>query len=234
MKHFSTEEWADFARGAVEGRQKGAMQSHLDTGCKQCEGLVGMWKKVHQMAQREAAYEPPQAALRTVKAMYAIHGKPSLASQPRLATLLFDSFSAPLQAGVRSAATDARQLLFGSGDHRIDLRLEPQVDSDKVALMGQLLNSADPAATLDAVPVTLLKGRKVIAESATNRFGEFQFECELDPELLLRATLPDGSEVSVPLVDPATPNVRSEGQAADSKGLTRLLREGNKRTRKKV
>ncbi|HUJ32339.1 MAG TPA: hypothetical protein VLY23_13725 [Candidatus Acidoferrum sp.] len=234
MKHFSTEEWADFARGVADKKQKAAMQSHLEAGCKQCEGVVDMWKKVHDIARRDAQYEPPQAILRTVKAMYAIHGKPSMAAKAPFATLLFDSFQAPLQAGVRSSAADVRQLLYGSGNHRIDLRLEPQVDSEKISLVGQLLNSANPAATLDAVPVALLRGRRVVAESATNRFGEFHFECELDTNLQLRATLPDGSELSIPLVDPIGSSADDGPETTDSKGLRKLLRGTKKGPRKKV
>ena len=154
MKHFSTEDWLDFVRGVVAKDRKAAMQNHLSAGCKQCDTVVSLWKRVHIAAQRETAYEPPAATLRTIKAMYSIHGKPALKTAKAVfAQLLFDSLSAPLQAGVRSSTADARQLLYGSGDHRIDLRFEPQVDSDKISLVGQLLNSADPARAMDAVPV---------------------------------------------------------------------------------
>jgi hypothetical protein len=232
MKHFSTEEWADFVRGVVVNDRRADMQNHLETGCKQCDSAVSLWKRVHVAAQREAGYEPPEATLRTVKAMYAIHGRP--AGRAAFAELLFDSFRAPLQAGVRSSAADARQLLYGSGDHRIDLRLEPQVDSEKISLVGQLLNSADPARALDAVPVTLLKGRKVVAESATNRFGEFHFDVELEENLQLRVSPPQGPEFSVALVYPAGQGEVGGSQLADSTDVKKLLRGSKKSTRKKV
>ena len=234
MKHFSIEEWADFARGVAARDQQTDMQEHLETGCKQCVNAVSLWKRVHQAARRDAGYEPPDATLRTVKGLYTIHGKPAMgAKKAAFAELLFDSFRAPLQAGVRSSTKDVRQLLYGSGDNRIDLRLEPQADSDKISLVGQLLNSADPARATGAVPVTLLKGRKVVAESATNRFGEFHFEVELEENLQLRVSPPQGPEFSVALVYPR------EGQAgrsktADSRGVKKLLRARRKGTRKKV
>lgn len=235
MKHFSTDEWVDFVRGVVAKDRRADMQNHLETGCKQCDTVVSLWKRVHVAAQREAGYEPPEATLRTIKAMYAIHGKPAIkAAEGVFAELLFDSFRAPLQAGVRSSTADARQLLFGRGDHRIDLRLEPQADSDKISLVGQLLNSAEPARAMDAVPVTLLKGRKVVAESATNRFGEFHFEVELEENLQLRVSPPQGPEFSVVLMDPSRSDIAGGVQQADSKGVKKLLRESKKGTRKKV
>lgn len=235
MKHFSTEEWADFVRGVVAKDKKADMQNHLETRCKECDSVVSLWKRVQVAAQREAGYEPPETTLRTIKAMYAIHGKPAMrAGKAAFAELLFDSFRAPLQAGVRSSAADARQLLFGSGDHRIDLRLEPQADSDKISLVGQLLNSADPARAMDAVPVTLVKGRKVVAEAATNRFGEFHFDVELEENLRLRVSPSQGPEFSVALVYPGRPGEESEVQPADSKGVKKLLRGSKKSTRKKV
>jgi hypothetical protein len=236
MKHFSIEEWADFARGVAARDRQTDMQEHLDTGCKQCVSAVSLWKRVHQAAQREAGYEPPEATLRTVKGLYTIYGKPAMsAKKAALAELLFDSFRSPLQAGVRSSTKDVRQLLYGSGDHRIDLRLEPQADSDKISLVGQLLNSADPARATGAVPVTLLKGRKVVAESATNRFGEFHFEVELEENLQLRVSPPQGPEFSVALVYPARQGEAGGGvQPADSKDVKKLLRGSEKGTRKKV
>jgi hypothetical protein len=235
MKHFTKEEWADFARNVVGKDKREAMQSHLETGCKPCEGAATLWKRVHEVAQREAAYEPPEATLRTVKAMYAIHGKSSMkASKRTVAQLLFDSLQTPLQAGVRSAAADVRQLLYGSGDYRVDLRLEPQVDSDRISVVGQLLNSVDPSASVDAVPVALLKGNRVVAESTTNRFGEFHLDTELGKNLQLRVAVPQGPEFSIPLVDPLAVEAETGREVTDITSVTKLLRGRSKSTRKKV
>ncbi len=140
MQHYSQEDWTDFARNVAAKGKKAEMQSHLDTGCKPCNKAYGIWQRVSQAAQREAAYEPPQAAVQTVKGMGVIHG---LGKAPKkslsLVQLLFDSFQSPIQAGVRSSAATARQLLYGAGNFRIDLRMEPQADSEKVALVGQVL-----------------------------------------------------------------------------------------------
>lgn len=230
MAHFSLEEWADFARDVVKGDQKAAMQTHLESGCKPCAKVLGTWTRVRQAVTREKAYQPPESAVRTVKGMGAIH----IPAKTSLARLLFDSSSNPIAAGVRSAATVARQLLYGVGAYRIDLRMEPQMDSDKVSLVGQILNSADPAKHAAAVPVVLLKGRKVLAQSRTNGFGEFHLQCDLEGSLQLRLTLPHGSEIRIPLLEPAKAISAENLESLESSRVTGITPRKRKSTRRRV
>jgi hypothetical protein len=169
--------------------------------------------------------------LRTVKGMYAIHGKqrkPALLPQ-----LLFDSLQTPMLAGVRATASDVRQLLYGSGSYRIELRLEPQMDSDLISVAGQVLNLVDPEAAVKGVPVKLLRDRKVVGTSTTNRFGEFRFDTPLEQNLQLQVSIPQGPDFSVPLVDPVTGS-SAETEVTDIGRVKKLLRRTQKSTRKKV
>ena len=211
------------------------MQRHLDDGCGKCAEQAGLWRKVYAAAQRQKlAVPPPESSVRTVKGMYAIHGERT-AKRVRgvIAGLLFDSFSAPLAAGVRSTGTSPRQLLYGAGDHRIDVRIEPRPDSDKVTLVGQILDSANPDRELGEASVVLMKGRKTLASAATNRFGEFHLHCDMDKRLELRVTLPQGRGVSVALIDPLPGAAADSSYPADSMGVKKLLKGIKKRTRKK-
>jgi hypothetical protein len=235
MSHFKPEEWADLARDAASEEERKKMQSHLESGCKKCAGLFGTWKRVHDASRREALYRPPDSAVRTVKGMGVIHG-PSKNRPMRspIAELLFDSLRSPMTAGVRSSSISARQLLYGIGDYRLDIRIEPQEDSDKVALVGQVLNSAEPDQPIGVISVVLKRGNKVVAQSTTNRFGEFQLECDLESSLRLQAGLPHGQVVQIPLVEPAGGGGESYPEDDDSIGVKRLLRRVRKSTRKKV
>ncbi|HXO88457.1 MAG TPA: hypothetical protein VN885_07380 [Candidatus Acidoferrales bacterium] len=231
MDHYSMENWVDFARGVVGAREKTAMQSHLDTGCKQCSKALNLWKHVHQVARQETALAPPEGAVRQMKAAIAIHGS----RRPKglaLATakLLFDSGLSPGQVGVRSSGSAARQLLFGVGTYRIDLRMEPQLDSDKVAVIGQVLHSNDPREGLGALPVALVKGRKVVAETVTSQFGEFNLECNMDGHFHLRVKLPS-EELQLALVDPILPPSPILSLPYDSKMIKGLLKKRKKRNR---
>jgi hypothetical protein len=234
MKHFASEAWADFARGTAAKEQELLMQRHLDDDCGKCAEQAGLWRKVHAAAQRQKLAIPPESSVRTVKGMYAIHGERT-AKRVRgvIAGLLFDSLSAPLADGVRSIGSSPRQLLYGAGDHRIDVRIEPRTDSDKVTIVGQILDSANPDRELGEVSVVLMKGRKALASAATNQFGEFRLHCDMDSRLELRVKLPQGREVSVALIDPLPATAADSGYSADSMGVKRLLKGIRKGTRRK-
>jgi hypothetical protein len=235
MSHFKLEDWADFVRDVATHEKKREMQSHLDNGCKGCAKLYATWTRVQEAGRREASYQPPASIVRSVKGAGVIHGldkgSPDKAS---IAELLFDSLCSPMAAGVRSTSATLRQLLYGIGGYRLDLRIEPQENSDKVTLLGQVLNSNDPEKPVGATSVVLKRGNKVVAETVTNRFGEFQLECGLEGSLQLHAGLPHGQKVQVPLVELASSTAARELQLNDSIGLKKLLRRVEKRTRKKV
>jgi hypothetical protein len=203
MKHYALEKWVDFARNVIREDEKAEMQNHLNTGCTECSRELNMWQRLHQVAQRESAYEPVGGAVRTVNAIFANRRSHPREAKPGVAALLFDSVRSPLSAGVRSAAGSAsRQLLYGSDNYRIDVRIEPQLDREKAVLIGQVLNSSDPDEHMSEVPVTLLKGKKILAECVTSQFGEFQMDCDLEGGFRLMVILPGQREVSLPLIEP--------------------------------
>ena len=232
MRHYSIEQWIDFARNAMGEDEKVEMQSHLETGCKACSKELSIWQRLQQVARRESAYAPSEGAVRTVNATFVNQSAGRLrGAKSQLASLLFDSFRGPLMAGVRSAGSASQQLLYGVGDYRIDVRIEPQMDSEKVVLIGQVLNSADPDERLSTAPVTLLKGRKILAESVTSEFGEFQIECELQGSLRLVVLLHGRAEVSLPLVEPVfslgekTPHVAEDNMVRKT---SRIKKKGTR------
>ena len=234
MQHFSLDRWIDFARNAVGQTERAEMQAHLSAGCKQCSKTLNLWQRMHEAGKHESRYAPPESIVRTIKSTFAIRGprKASRASRA-IASLLFDSAMAPLQAGVRSSATAERQLLYGVSQYRIDVRIEAQPNSDKVALMGQILDSTAPGESIGAVPVRLCRGRRVLAESTTSSFGEFYLECDLGKSFQLRVKLPK-EELCLPLVEPTIESIKGSSETYDLKQLSSLFVRGKKRTRKKV
>jgi hypothetical protein len=233
MEHYSMEKWIDFARDVVEAPEKAAMQKHLESGCKQCSKVRNLWQHVHEVARHERALEPPESAVRAIKGTFAIHGprrKPRPAAA--LAKLLFDSSLSPVQAGIRSSASSARQLLFGVGAYRIDLRMEPQLDSDKVAVVGQVLHSSDPNEGLGALSVALVKGHQVVAQTVTGQFGEFNLECDLDGRFQLRVKLP-AEELELTLIEPILPPGLRLPLTSDSRTLSKAVKRRKKRTKGK-
>lgn len=230
MKHYTREEWIDFARGLVGSEAKSLMQNHLDSGCRECQGEVGLWARVSKTAQREAQFEPPGGAVRIAKAMMATSGYAE--AKPSVAELLFDSLCTPLPAGVRSAMAVSRQMLFGSGNHRIDLRMDQKLDTEEIAIFGQLLDSANPEQMLSNIPLTLHSGKKMVAASETNHLGEFQLICELSNDLELRVTLPQRQQIRLALIEIRKSNRGHGLYLADPKDDIATRGNRKKRTRK--
>jgi hypothetical protein len=234
MRHYSLEKWVDFVRGVIREDEKIEMQSHLETGCKHCSKELSMWQRLQQVARREPAYTPSAGAVRIVDAAFVNRSAGRFRhAKPEVASLLFDSFRGPLLAGVRSAASASQQLLYGAGDYRIDVRIEPQMDSEKVVLIGQVLNSADPDELLSSLPVSLLKGRRMLAESVTSEFGEFQIECGLEESFRLTVLLPGGREVSLHLVEAVGSAAAETMQATENNRIRKTSRVKKKGTRTK-
>jgi len=186
MKHFGLEEWVDFSRDVIPEKRKKAMQHHLETGCADCGNVAQTWKRVYQMGRVDSSYEPPESILRAVKGNFAIHGPQPQSSMPIVARLLFDSFANALPAGIRSGEGAARQLLYTTGTHEVDLRIEPQYDSARVLFVGQLLNSADVNQPVDKAIVALVAGKNTLAESVTNHLGEFSLDCKVEGSFQLQ------------------------------------------------
>lgn len=230
MKHFSLTEWADFARGVADKVGKDSMQAHLDSGCKRCRGELRTWTRMGEVARRVGSYEPPESATRTAKGLLPLHGRPG---RLPLVRVLFDSLRTPLAAGIRSTVSTARQMLYGVGSYRIDVRMEPQMDSDKVSLVGQILNAADPVKTDAEVAVTLLRGTRILAESSTNALGEFHLEFLLEGQLQLQLALPGSCDVRIPLLVPSEASMTGLLEKADSKKVKGTRSRGLGSTRKK-
>src|SRR6202043_2259848 len=100
-----------------------------------------------------------------------------------------------------------------------DVRIEPQTDSDKVTLVGQILDSANPEKEVGEVSVALMKGSKALASATTNQFGEFHLHCDMGNKLELRIKIPKGKEVSASLVDPVPAHSGDIGNLAGYLGI---------------
>lgn len=192
MNHFDVTEWADFARGTVSAEVFAAMEGHLSMGCEKCRRTVEMFQKLVPMARAEATMEVPEFAVHCAKAIAALARPERVEVAPRLGSrLLFDSFLAPMPAGIRSQNRITRQTLYETGDYAVDLRQEYERVSGRVTLVGQIGNRTAPETPVASVPVYLRCGRKVVAHATSNQFGEFQIE--YTPQRNLRLDIPVAS-----------------------------------------
>jgi len=116
------------------------------------------------------------------------------------ARLIFDSFLQPALAGIRSSQLAGRRVVYQADSLMVDLLLEqPQTDSRRISLVGQLLDSAKPKRQLDILSVALQGRKGPIAVASTNKFGEFHFEFGLQRNVNLEIETTADQWISVVL-----------------------------------
>jgi hypothetical protein len=201
MKHFSTEQWIDFANEAVAASRRQEMEKHLKEGCPRCEKTVSLWRKVRDTAKSAVAFEPPESAVRIAKAGFAVNrlqGKQS--SVPGLVEVLFDSFLQPLVQGARSSGSGIRQMLFRAEPYQVDVQIEA-APGGKLVVVGQLLDMRNPDAPGRGVPVSISNLRGHVVQTVTNEFGEFREEIRASSDLELKILGEDEKAVIISLRD---------------------------------
>jgi len=189
MRHFETWQWVDFSRGLDTGIDRSLMQSHLEA-CGKCRRTVGVLSGVAAVAAAEPANTPPREAVRMAKAIYT-----PPPSQRLLARLIFDSFLAPLPAGVRTQDRQTRQAVYEAGSYCVDVRVEHQPRRGTTTLVGQLADRDHPGANAANVSVLLKTKQKTIASAPCDQFGEFYLEYRPAPSLRLDVCLGDSGRV---------------------------------------
>lgn len=177
MSHFSAEQWFDYVGKIGPSEVFAPIERHLTEGCGECKELFEFWKEVLEIAQREASFRPSDALVESVKEAFKPEDNwrwfPQIA---QLAKLLFDSLQASIPAAVRGPTSGSRQLLQEAKPFVIDLRLEHEPARKRTRVIGQVLNSEEPAKNVTDVDIFLLDGERLVARTAVNDSGEFQME----------------------------------------------------------
>ena len=149
MKHFEFAEWTDFVRGLVEESARVAMEGHLASGCRKCRHTADLLQKAAVAARSDSKVQVPEYAVRFARAIFILQLPEKVRLLPRTpARLLYDCFREPLPAGVRTQQGLSRQVLYQAGDYLLDLRLENERGSSRVALVGQIQNRKEPGKRL--------------------------------------------------------------------------------------
>ena len=170
MAHFGAAKWTDFASDDWPA----AMQRLLDRRSKRCTRTLAPRQRVPKAAR---VICPPRA-----EAVQESCQDPSQ-ELSGVIELLFDSFSQPARAGVRSTGVTIRQMLYRADSYQIDLQLEAHPERNRLIVTGQLLDVSQPEVVAHDVQVTLSDGRESVVNTMTNQFGEFHGEIENSGDL---------------------------------------------------
>jgi hypothetical protein len=225
--HGSEEDWFDFARQQAAPALRARLEQHLEKGCSRCTQTVRLWRAVLDVADQEAAYRPPDEALRQLKGDFALRRPKGLLERvAEQAALVFDSFRQPQAAGVRTGGAAPRQLLYKAGRYSIRLRLEPGADAERLSIVGQLVDEQHSPAAVQDIAVIALKGTKTVDRTLTNHLGEFVLEPDSAENLRLCVGV---AEIGTFTVVPRQATGRTEGDAV--RALDMSGRRGRARQR---
>jgi hypothetical protein len=201
MKHYGIGQWVDFARGLTPEQEGNTMREHLATGCPDCREVLGFCDKLARVCLTLAPRRAPEAAVRNARAIFPVR----LPDRPKRAVripieVIYDSFLVPAPAGMRASWQVGWQGLYRAGECSLDLRIEPELQSSRAAVIGQISNHTVPETEMANIPICLRSGKQVVAETVSNRFGEFQMEYEQQGRLQLCVYLDGGARrIEVPL-----------------------------------
>jgi hypothetical protein len=130
-----------------------------------------------------------------------VAGRSERKSLSVIATLVFDSLQTPSPAGVRGAAMGTRHLLYEATGVSIALNLDSLSATGDVLLTGQVLCPGEETSGICEVPVHLLHGRKSIAQTQTNKFGEFHLKGEAGKGMQLSVGVTEQKDIFILLDD---------------------------------
>jgi len=213
MTHYAMAQWVDFSRGLSSDGDRSMMEAHLAGGCVDCREALSFCERLASVCRRASAYAVPDYVLRRARAIFPA---PPVAERPKRAfripiELIYDSFLVPAPAGLRSTWQVGWQGLFQAGECSVDLRIEPELHSSKASVIGQISNHVVPGTEMVDIPVCLRAGKQVVAETRSNRFGEFQMEYEQQGRLWLCIYLNGGKKcIQLPLKRLASDKPSSE------------------------
>ena len=221
--HFTEEDWADFAREQGKPEQRAHLQRHLQS-CERCAQTLDVWTAVVGLAGQEAAYQPPDDVMARAKAHFTLHRPQGLLERAGSAvSLVFDSFRQPVLAGVRAAGSSPRQLLYKAGRYLIRLQVEREAGSDRLSVVGQIVDEANPKNALQELPVLLLSDKDTLDRTVTNILGEFQLQSDPSESLRLSVGIPEIGTLTLPglLAGRGTGGTEASGTRGGSSRRTR-------------
>src|SRR5262249_14093023 len=200
MNHYAIDQWVDFSRKLIGEEETARMRAHLASGCRECGQLSDFTTKLARTCEGLLAVDVPESAMRLARAIFPLRVPSRPGRGNRLPIeLIFDSFLAPAPAGLRATWQVGWQGLYRAGDCSVDLRIEPELKSSRASVIGQITNHMMPEENMSNLPASLRLGDQTIAETVSNRFGEFQMEYEERAQLKLCIHLADSNIIQVPL-----------------------------------
>jgi len=206
MLQFRALEWIDFVNHlAPDDRRKERNQSRARDR-KDHRETEALWNKVAEAAAAEPNYQPPPQKVRAVKSAFTVTGPAAGRRETGgLIQLLFDSFSQPALAGIRSGSMRIRQMLYRADPYQIDFQIELEPEQNRIIVTGQLVDLSHPEMVGRDLEVTISDGLESVVKTITNQFGEFRGEVDNSGNLEINLFGRSGKPIAILLRGPLDP-----------------------------
>jgi hypothetical protein len=188
----------EFARGQGDREHRAQVARHLEAGCAECERTLRLWAALLSVGDQENSDGPANRAIHRVGRRFARDRSEAIGERVSAAVaLVFDSFRQPQLAAVRATGLSPRHLLYKAGRYTIKLEVEAGAASDRLSIVGQILNEQHPTGVLRDIAVRALKGSRTLERTLTNELGEFHLEPDTSDKLQLSIDVPEIGTFSV-------------------------------------
>ena len=176
------------------------MRQHLEAPCRPCTELAGLWQRARTAADRARRYEVAESAVRLVRAAFGTlqHTEKKHVVIPQL---VFDSLWQPAAIGLRGSSSDSKpqRVIFRAAQLAIEMQIEPVTHSELLHVAGVISDAAKQGESLAEMSVVVSSPAEVVAQTITNRFGEFYLSFVPEPNLRICFAVLEGKELSIPL-----------------------------------
>jgi hypothetical protein len=190
MRHITVEDLINYMDGQASDVEKSTLETHL-TSCTECVEVKQEFQALITRLREDSSFEPPAELVKWGIDLFQPVTQPQVGGLRKfIASLVFDTFDQPMQAGVRRVGAPPRQLLFRAGDVDVDVKIESMEANDRITLVGQVLSSATKF--FDNTPVKLESHGIVRYRTRTNVVGEFSFDEVPKDTYHLSVDLPEG------------------------------------------
>ncbi|MDX2267403.1 MAG: hypothetical protein NW208_04805 [Bryobacter sp.] len=193
--HFSLAEWMAFVRHTLNPELEASLRHHLEHDqCPQCQATVAQLKEAYAAARALEAFNPPASTLARAQSLFQPAPNAAWWSFPaRVAEALADAWPTPaLAAGWRHVEAEPAQI-YRAGSLLFRLKKDVTTNGGLVVL-GTLAEEKLETRPIADCPMYAVSGKRVLAETRTNRFGEFLMEFPPAGRLRLVAVLPEATE----------------------------------------
>ena len=187
--HLNTETALDFIEGRLQKDQEAFWKSHMDD-CDRCSKDFLQWRQIGiglKMSHLQSA--PPLDLQNAARIFSPIQPEERVGLRSVIAAIVFDSFTQPAMAGVRSAALQAgRQLVMRAEE--FDIHIKVWGGSERKQMLGQLL-PRNGKSFASGARFHLLRNGERLESTTTDELGEFHFSYVPEGELSLQIDLPN-------------------------------------------